>query len=381
MIDLNPARSHIPSLDGVRALAILSVVVVHAFYRGPDSGLSGAAAELVILGWAGVDLFFVLSGFLITSILIEAKGKPAFFRDFYVKRFGRIFPLYYAILIAFLALSLVEIPKVSGMLDNYVAHWWAYFLFVSNLGELFGWHLNNPLGPAWSLAVEEQYYLVWPALVWWLDLRKLKIVAPALLVGLTALRWVLMDHVAPTGIYHFTLTHADGILTGSIIALYRNEVARNIRWFRLALPALAVVLACIFITAGTTHYENAVVQRFAYLPLALFFGSFMVTAMASRNLSTALSAQPLRIVGKYSYCIYLIHWPLLLVFDQLPLPGGVIAWTGFVLLFTALVTGIAAISWNVLEKPAAAFVRRHGLYRPSASAARVPQIDKETGIA
>ncbi|WP_225010221.1 acyltransferase family protein [Novosphingobium percolationis] len=363
MSDFNPARSHIPSLDGIRALAILFVIVVHAFYRGPASGLTGIGAQVIMAGWSGVDLFFVLSGFLITSILLEAKGKPGYFRDFYVKRFGRIFPLYYTILIAFALLGMINVPKVNVMVENYLDHWWAYFLFISNLGDLFGWNLNNPMGPAWSLAVEEQYYLVWPALVFALSQRALKITAPVLLIAFAVLRFILVGQITPSAVYHFTLTHADGILTGSIIALYRDDIARNVRWAGPILAVLTVMLLAVFVTAGTVHYENPVVQRFGYLPIALFYGTFLVLGIANRNLAQALSIRPLRVIGKYSYCIYLIHWPLLIVADQLPLPIGLVAWIVFVALFTALVTGIASVSWTILEKPAAAMVRRLGLQR------------------
>ncbi len=381
MTDFNPARSHIPSLDGVRALAILLVVVVHAFYRGPESGLVGLPAQVVMFGWSGVDLFFVLSGFLITSILLEAKGKPRFFRDFYVKRFGRIFPLYYGILIAFPLLLLVDSSKVQAMVENYLAHWWVYPLFLSNLGELFNWNLNNPMSPAWSLAVEEQYYLVWPTLVFLLERRTLKILAPTLLVTFAAMRIALVGHLPAEGIYHFTLTHADGILTGSIVALYRDEIARNVRLVGPLLIALGIVLLVVFTMAGTVHYENPVVQRFGYLPLGLFYGAFLVAGIASPSLSTALSIAPLRAVGKYSYCIYLIHWPLLIVADQLPLPEGLAAWLAFVVVFVVFVTGLAAISWVVLEKPAAAAIRRVGLSPSPPKPKSALSAPEETGIA
>ena len=157
------------------------------------------------------------------------------------------------------------------MTDNFLGHWWAYFLFISNLGDLFGWNLNNPMGPAWSLAVEEQYYLLWPAVVFLLSHQQLKIAAPLLLIGFAALRLALVDHLTPVSIYHFTLTHADGLLTGSIVAIYRDQLVRKATFAWISAVLLGATLAFVFAAAGTTHYENSIIQRWGYFPLGLFY--------------------------------------------------------------------------------------------------------------
>ncbi len=361
MDNLNPARKHVPSLDGLRALAILGVVVVHCYYRGPSSGLSGLAAQCVILGWTGLDLSFVLSGFLVTMALLETKGSGGYFRNFYVKKIGRVFPLYYAILIGFLVVNLVHIPKVTAMLGNYIGHWWVYFIFISNLDGMLGWNLNNPLGPAWPMALAAQYYLVWPALVLLLNRPTLKILLPTLLIGLAILRFVLTRHYQPIAIYHFTLTRADAIITGSAVAVYWDEIVKRVKYFYFTLPVISVILVVIFLTSGSTHYENTEVKRYGLIFIAAFYGNILIISIFNPVVSRALSAKPLRVIGKYSYCIYLIHWPMLLVASQLPLPDGPLPWLAFVVVFIALTTGLAAISWVVLEKPMAAWIRRLGL--------------------
>lgn len=373
----NPAVNRIPALDGVRAIAIILVIVVHAFYFGPDLALAPLGNNLLVFGWTGVDLFFVLSGFLITSILIDMKGKPGAFRNFYVKRFGRIFPLYYAILCGLLLLFFIEHPKVTPQIDNLRENAWLYFTFTSNLSDLLGLHLNNMMGPTWSLAVEEQYYLVWPLLVLGLTLPTVRKLVLGLLVGLAVLRFFLVGSLPNDAIYRFTLTHADGILTGSILALYRDTIFRYRHLAKTAMAGLALLLIGIFVVAGTTHYQHPLVQQFAFLPIALFYGAFLVFAIDSPVISRALSITPLRHIGQYSFFIYLTHLPLLTLLDQLPLPGGLLSWTIFVVLFTAANTGLGYLSWTFFERPVAQAIRRRLLTRHGA----IGGVESMTGVA
>lgn len=157
------SRHHLQELDGLRGFAILLVLCSHLVSL-PPGGRSPFVDRLVGmilgLGWVGVDLFFVLSGFLITGILVQSRGGPHYFRNFYARRSLRIFPLYYL----FLAIATFISPLLlspESILTLPKEHAWVYWLYLSN----FGGKPSEAFAHTWSLAVEEQFYLVWPAIV------------------------------------------------------------------------------------------------------------------------------------------------------------------------------------------------------------------------
>jgi peptidoglycan/LPS O-acetylase OafA/YrhL len=163
---------YVPALDGIRGLAILAVLVTHSVPRLPATGLGYWCNQLIELGTFGVDLFFVLSGFLITGILLDSKDAPNYFRNFYARRFLRLFPVYYLYLI-FIALLLPAIHRaIHTHMPDFGGNWWWFLLYSCNLKPD---HAANDayLGHFWSLAVEEQFYLVWPAVVLLLSRRRL----------------------------------------------------------------------------------------------------------------------------------------------------------------------------------------------------------------
>src|ERR1039458_5950989 len=176
--------NHIPELDGVRGIAILMVIVFHAFQFIP-SPMTGWISKLASYGFAGVDLFFVLSGFLITGILLNAKSQPGYFRNFYAKRALRIWPLYYLLLLVsfglvpLLILSTHVFMEELSLLQSRSAL--VYVLLLQNI-----WYAGK-IGPimlamTWSLAIEEQFYIVWPWLVMWCSRKKLACILIAIVV-------------------------------------------------------------------------------------------------------------------------------------------------------------------------------------------------------
>jgi len=161
----------VPALDGLRGIAIILVMLHHFTYYRPTSGIDEQIVSVLIFFWTGVDLFFVLSGFLITGILLDTRGNERYFTSFYARRILRIFPLYYLIL--FLALVVLpKFPAVHTVLIGQDASvdlppQWPYWLYLTNFsiadrGWVHGW-----VDVAWSLAIEEQFYLIWPLVVWW----------------------------------------------------------------------------------------------------------------------------------------------------------------------------------------------------------------------
>ncbi|MFZ1263728.1 MAG: acyltransferase, partial [Chitinophagaceae bacterium] len=212
MTAVNPNRSYYPSLDGLRGVAILLVVFLHNF----------GFMNYFFFGWLGVDLFFVLSGFLITDILLKTLDKPNFLRNFYMRRILRIFPLFYLTLIIFLLIipNIKSIPLDTQYYTGNQFWFWTYlqnwlFVFKEPYGDKILLH-------TWSLAVEEQFYLVWPVII--LLIRKPKtilIVALLILVFVVIARYLIwvykVEDLAYSSLY--TFTRIDGLCIGSIVAL------------------------------------------------------------------------------------------------------------------------------------------------------------------
>jgi len=285
--------SYIPELQGLRGLAVLAVVFYHCHPRLEGTWIHYAS----LWGWAGVNLFFVLSGFLITSILLEAREKPNYFKNFYGRRALRIWPVYVLVLVVvylnapwFIGPTIAEAVKA--------APWVAYIFFVQNLLHLA---LPAAIGPTWSLAIEEQYYFLWAPVVrflrrpWMLAavLGAALIASP--LIRLADLKWMTPTH---------TLIHLDGIALGSLLALglHTLGVSRRV-WLWMGLGAMTVgFLAAATIAGGTSFLDTA---------LALGFGGTMLAAIAStgaRNpLSALLRRGPLAFYGRISYGLYMTH--------------------------------------------------------------------------
>jgi peptidoglycan/LPS O-acetylase OafA/YrhL len=284
---------YIPELQGLRGLAVLAVVLYHCHPRLQGTWLYYPS----LWGWAGVNLFFVLSGFLITSILLEARDKPHYFRNFYARRALRIWPVYLLVLALCYANApwFIGLPVVAALKT---ASWWAYLLFLQNL-----FHLALPpaIGQTWSLAIEEQYYFVWAPVIRLLRPPwMLAAVSIAALVGCPLLRMLHFAWLTPT----HTLIHLDGIALGSLLALalYTSHLSRR-AWLWIGILGFALgVLATATIAAGTAFLDSA---------LALAFGGAVLAAIAStgaRNpLNALLRRGPLAFYGRISYGLYMIH--------------------------------------------------------------------------
>ena len=183
---LGASGAYVPALDGIRGIAILTVMLHHFTIFGmvrPNNFIDVQFYRLASAGWCGVDLFFVLSGFLITGILLDTKSGPHFFRNFYMRRVLRIFPLYYGFLIVIFVLIPLAIQvgdKFQTLLDQQ-GWYWSYLI---NLPIAFkGWSSVIIIDHFWSLAVEEQFYLFWPLVVFFSQRRQLIFICLACFVG------------------------------------------------------------------------------------------------------------------------------------------------------------------------------------------------------
>ena len=232
-----PARSesqrHIGALDGVRGIAIISVLLAHSigmltwvFPLPWQERINGTFD----LGVFGVDLFFVLSGFLISGILLDTKDSGHYFRNFYAKRFLRLFPVYYLYLLVTGALFPVLIRLAHSSLASYEGNWWWYILYVSNWKPGNGAH-DAWLGQFWSLAVEEQFYIVWPSVVLVLSRRHLAWLCGLLVASAFTLRCVWASHdVYWNDIYRLTITRFDTIARSAGSRCSSGELLRRVSW-------------------------------------------------------------------------------------------------------------------------------------------------------
>src|ERR1700723_1358630 len=253
---------YIPQFDGLRGLAILLVLIGH-------SGFLEAFPHAGMLEYArfGVDLFFVLSGFLITGILLDSKGSRHYFRNFYARRALRIWPLYYLVLFV----AFVVAPLFAPSMRPTAARIWPAFVFyVQNIVFIYRDTYPFGLGATWSLAVEEQFYLTWPVLVFFLRKQTLAIVAVSLVVVSLSLRLAGRLYGAPSGFIHFfTLSRLDAIAFGSLAALWlRSPSCTLIRWRIRAYQFLGLGVAGTVLARILMHRNSSFV---GYLFLAIGF--------------------------------------------------------------------------------------------------------------
>ncbi|MCA9241980.1 MAG: acyltransferase [Planctomycetales bacterium] len=388
---------HAPALDGLRGVAILLVIFTHATVLQPSTRLEQAVLAPMILGWCGVDLFFVLSGFLITSILLHARGGRAYFRAFYARRVLRIMPLYYLLL----AFVLLILPRFSHQKSAEFAaasdNSWTYWLFLSNFKNAVEGDFGHPLlAVTWSLAIEEQFYLLWPLVVLLAGSRGLRWICPALAVGSLLCRATFMYALNsdPVTLYTFTPCRLDGLALGALVAALVYDGWNPDRFAkRFALIAAAAYLAVLASEVARPLPESGRAYQYSWFAcgpgftlLSLAGCGLLLLALspaAAPTLNRVLRASWLRSFGKYSYGIYLLHLPVRsLLRDALfgPVAGGgqplfaFPSWGGSQLLGQAFFYPLAVaacwltgwVSWRLIEGPILRLKRYFPYNRPLA---------------
>lgn len=353
---------HIPALDGLRGLAVVLVILYHCSYHNiTDSPLLAGLVRVFRAGWCGVDLFFVLSGFLITGILIDSKNREHYFRSFYLRRTLRIFPLYYLVLACFFvlapALNLVQHESLT------VSSWWFLwygqnFLFARHGFEV----LSNavPLHHFWSLAIEEHFYLVWPAVIFWVPNRWHLVTAGGLALGVLACRFAFSvpeGGVLPCPNYVLTPCRVDGMLLGAMSAmLVRGHWPVGRLMISCGVVGLLALggLGGIAMHTGGFRFQANPMDTWGFSGLALLFAS-LILAIGVVNPASPflrpLSRGVLCFFGKYSYALYVFH-PMVdhALKGVLPPPTTAGAWLMHVAALFLLSIGSALVSWHLLEK-------------------------------
>src|SRR5688500_4194322 len=363
-----PEAGLIPALDGLRGIAIILVMLHHFTSYRPTSGLDALIGSVLFFCWTGVDLFFVLSGFLITGILVDTRGSERYFTTFYARRTLRIFPLYYLVLLlAFVVLP--KFPAVHPVLVGQVGSvdlppQWPYWSYLTNFAIADGGWVHGWVDVAWSLAIEEQFYLVWPLMIWLCPPRLVAPLCAVILVAEPVARvYARATDVPSLSVYVLPWFRLDGFATGALLAVAQRRGALPLldRWVPIVvIGGVAGIIVCT-IMGGHTWWWNRWMQQYGYSLIAITAGAMLVRAInrpADSLWPRMLSAGWLRAFGKYSYALYLIHAPVMRAVREYilnPQEYETIApWNAQVLFYgaaTAPAFALAWLSWRLFEAP------------------------------
>lgn len=338
----------VPQLDSVRGLAVL-IVLLHNTDKYQYTGL------LARNGWMGVDLFFVLSGFLITGILLDTKDSDGYFRNFYARRCLRIWPLYYcAILFMFVVVPFLRPSEASRIFEPRSMPWWSYFVYLQNFLVPSITSATGLLGVTWSLAVEEQFYAVWPIVVRYCSEAKLRKITITLICFSPILRFYLVHR--GYNVYPNTFCRLDGLMMGALLAVVmRSKGFSRGAYVRPAWVTLLIASPLALITSGKAPWA-------VYSLTALASVSFVYVALCSNQkwLQAIMGNRFLIYTGTISYGIY--------VLEKIPTDAAMslhfVRYPALILPLTAAATyGLAVLSWNLLEKPFLSLKRFFGVQR------------------
>ena len=361
------SSQRIPALDGLRGLAVLMVLGIHFLYAGffpQPPPVIRSLTHVLQFGWMGVDLFLVLSGFLITGILVDTRDAPNFFRSFYARRSLRIFPLYYLVLLTALLTLPLQWPHAS--LRRSIPHpsGWPYlFVYLTNWWSPLMRRDAGYFGLYWTLAIEEQFYLVWPMLIFFLKPRSFLRVCVCLCVATPLLR-LAFEVREPTSFFVFTntLTRMDSLVWGALAALLVRSQAVWQR-FRGYLPVVAAGCAALLLVIDFPLHDFYTwafyTQTIGFSVIAIGFAALLLMAWESDGVGGRL-ARVLRVplltqFGRYSYGIYVLHTFVLIAFRARLLHTW---WAGRSLLmsllayvaFNVVCFLVAALSFHAYEK-------------------------------
>jgi len=341
--------NYYPGIDGLRGLAVILVLIYHNFFY----------LKITWYGQFGVDLFFAISGFLITEILLKSISSEKYFTSFYGRRLMRIFPIYYLCL-ALIFFILPDQLLLDATLKTSKADQWWFWTYLQNWfyaihGVLVG---TAPITHFWTLAVEEQFYLLWPPIIFLVrDLKKLLVICIAILITINAIRfftWLyFMENIDQ---FSFTLTRCDGILTGSALAVLKQtgQFKKSIL-LKIAFVIL-ILLNGIYLLIGTVfdlrpNYLN--IAGFTSISIFCTWVLYLTISNSRTILKKILLIYPLKFFGKYSYGIYVFHFPVMFLLHPTfekwlwPLFGSRIPET-LLLIFIEVI--IAVIVYHLYEK-------------------------------
>jgi peptidoglycan/LPS O-acetylase OafA/YrhL len=355
-------QKRIPELDGLRGIAIIMVLSFHYINNqliNANTFLGRILYKVTAFGWVGVDLFFVLSGFLIGTILINNKGSKNYFSTFYVRRIVRIIPNYYLLIALFIIIGLIPFFKTDYFLTgNNVIPVWAYLLIIQNI---FIAHLHNfgntSISVTWSIGVEEQFYIIFPLLVYFLKDKWLPLLLGLAIIIAPIIRMQYNDWIPP---YVLLPCRMDSIAFGALIAFLNHHysladlVKKNILPIIILLVIDGVICVYLLIKNG----DIGIIRNTLF---AIIFSAMLLFALAYKNsvYGSILRLKLLGWIGTISYSLYLFHDMILGLCRKLTGIGGehvLETMKGILLTIIALIISLI-FSWVIYKRLEFPFVK------------------------
>jgi peptidoglycan/LPS O-acetylase OafA/YrhL len=390
-IILSAPAARLPELDGLRAIAILLVLISHHLRYAPIA----CVRWFTEMGWIGVDLFFVLSGFLIGGILLDQRTAANYYTVFYLRRFLRIVPLYALLVVpGLLVLGCGLQSHFSGhsLAGQSAAGMWSCVFFIQNVGTIFGLGIPRYLGPTWSVAVEEQFYLLLPPLVRNLNLKKLLTVLVVAIVFAPVLRGILILELgdkAAQMCYNFLPCRWDSLLMGVICAFaYRDvklkeSVFNRLPWLRIFWCVSASVSLFLLFSSrdhneGSSPLGSMLDPKLGFLGYTVIDAWFACTLLLAvlnphGHLKRVLSNPFFKPIATVSYGLYLLQSPMMAITESVMhfahIHYASVSWTATgVALASLAATGVAAtLSWKFFESRLIRLGHQHKYQLPDAS--------------
>lgn len=336
----NNTHIYFEGLNVWRGIAIIAVLISHYFSQ----------FNICKLGWIGVDIFFVLSGFLISNILLTSKkNEKIIFFNFYLRRFLRIIPVYFLFLLCFY--TIIIIFHKQQIFSYYIRNWWYYPLFIQNwLYIIKGQPHEYYLTHLWSLSVEEQFYIIWPFIIYFLKQKFIKTFLIISIIVVTIVRIILyIKYPLIIELYYFnTFTRIDSILIGCLLATcYRSKI----KYANYLICFIAGLIILGMILYQDVSFNSPFFGTIGYTLISILSFFLLYVYINNKNINGFKKNKTLNYIGKISYCIYLIHMPVYLFvlhkfknfnfsfFDKLSNP----------VISIIITITISALSWKYIE--------------------------------
>jgi peptidoglycan/LPS O-acetylase OafA/YrhL len=337
--------TYIKPLDGVRAIAALMVLIFHCFQITTYHSSTGLFLQKIgFLGQTGVSLFFVLSGFLITRILIQQKEDPHFIANFFIRRALRIFPLYFL----YLCLMYFIVPTIENKPIPDFSQQWYYWFYLQDFAITFRW---PSIGPKhfWSLAIEEHFYLMWPFIVLFNKTKGIVITISIFIITSAITRMLLVSNGFET--YFFTFARLDEISLGCLLAILEHK-GTLLKWQSKQITALLILITC---TAGFLWFQfsslaNPIIQviKYQFISATYFLAVWWVLIAPQQSwVSRILSSGFFVFTGTISYGIYVYQAIAIEITKSLEIQNNALLF----LCVAMICYAIAIVSYFVFEKP------------------------------
>jgi peptidoglycan/LPS O-acetylase OafA/YrhL len=331
-------------LDGVRAIAAVMVMIFHYFATvGGNSNLLVQVKKIAAIGQTGVSLFFVLSGFLITRILMASRQAPNFFSNFYIRRSLRIFPLYFLFLVIyfFIVPTFLQTRTIPFAEQKY------FWVYLQNFAMTFNWQSDGP-EHFWSLAVEEHFYLFWPLVIYFLTNKKVVYFIIFIILLAIIVRVGLLHNGLET--FYFTFARMDELAIGALLAILEIKNLLNTKNNKkILLGLLIVAVPSLLLWPYFSGSSNAMMQVVKYLLLSVtyfFTIAYIISTKEQNLLKRLLKTKPFSYTGKISYGLYVYHPLCFLICTKYFTTNNFFVNIGVAFLFAYI---IATISFYFIE--------------------------------